>query len=377
MSDDLQFVSPEPVQRVETAVPRPSLPLLILAIIGVVAALFFARDFVVPLLIGILLSYTLSPLVDRLHGWRLPLPLAAALVLLLLTGGVAYVTYAVSGQAATMIEKLPEAARKLRQSQSIARQSAPTPLQNMQAAAQELQQVAANAAQKPGVRAAARPSAQASAWLEDYALEQSALLLSVLAQMPIVLLLTYFLLASGDHFRRKLVTFVGPSLSRKKGALRTLTEIDTQVQRFLLVTLACNALIGVVTWLALWALGVEQAGAWGVMAGVLHFIPYLGALLMAVAAGVAGYLQFGAPLPALGVAALVTLIGGAVGMGFMPWLQSRYARITAAVLFIALLFFGWLWGVAGLLLGAPLIAIAKVICDRVDGLHRVGELLGH
>jgi predicted PurR-regulated permease PerM len=355
---------------------RRSVAPLVLATIGVVAALYLARDFVVPLLIGILASYALSPLVDRLHAWRLPLPLAAALVLVLLTGGAGYVTYAVSGQAATMIEKLPEAARKLRLSQSGARQSVPTPLQNVQAAAQELQQVAADAAQKPGVRAAARPSAQTSSWLEDYALEQSALLLSVLAQMPIVLLLTYFLLASGDHFRRKLVAFVGPSLSRKKGALRTLTEIDTQVQRFLLVTLACNALIGVVTWLALWALGVEQAGAWGVIAGVLHFIPYLGALMMALAAGVAGYLQFGAPLPALGVAAVVTLIGGAVGMGFMPWLQSRYARINAAVLFIALLFFGWMWGVAGMLLGAPLIAIAKVVCDRVEALRRVGELLG-
>ena len=348
----------------------------ILATIGLVGALYFARGFLVPLLIGILGSYTLSPLVDRLQSRLVPRALAAALVLVLLAGGTAWVAYAVSGQAAAMIEKLPEAARKLRQSQTVSRQSVPTPLQNVKEAASELQRVATDAAQKPGTRTVIRAEAQTSSWLQDYALAQSALLLSVLAQMPIVLLLTYFLLASGDHFRRKLVHFVGPSLARKKDALRALVEIDSQVQRYLLVTLASNALIGLITWLAFLALGVEQAAAWGVLAGVLHFIPYLGALATAVIAGVAGYLQFGAPLPALGVAALATLIGGAIGMGFMPWLQSRYAGVNAAVLFIALLFFGWLWGVAGLLLGAPLIAIAKVICDRVDALKPVGELLG-
>ena len=348
----------------------------ILATIGLVGALYFARGFLVPLLICILGSYTLSPLVDRLQSRLVPRALAAALVLVLLAGGTAWVAYAVSGQAAAMIEKLPEAARKLRQSQTVSRQSVPTPLQNVKEAASELQRVATDAAQKPGTRTVIRAEAQTSSWLQDYALAQSALLLSVLAQMPIVLLLTYFLLASGDHFRRKLVHFVGPSLARKKDALRALVEIDSQVQRYLLVTLASNALIGLITWLAFLALGVEQAAAWGVLAGVLHFIPYLGALATAVIAGVAGYLQFGAPLPALGVAALATLIGGAIGMGFMPWLQSRYAGVNAAVLFIALLFFGWLWGVAGLLLGAPLIAIAKVICDRVDALKPVGELLG-
>ncbi len=369
----------------EVGVPRdPVIPVLrrspaaaILATIGLVAALYFARGFIVPLLIGILASYTLRPLVDRIQSRHLPRPVAAALVLALLTGGAGYVAYAVSGQAAVMIEKLPEAARKLRLSQTVSRDSAPTPLQNVQAAAQELQRVAADAAQMRGARPAGRPNTENSSWLQDYALAQSALLLAVLAQMPIVLLLTYFLLASGDHFRRKLVEFVGPTLSRKKSVLHTLAEIDTQVQHYLLVTLVSNALIGVVTWLAFWALGMEQAGAWGVLAGVLHFVPYLGPVVLAGAAGVAAYLQFGAPLPALGVAAVATLIGGSIGMGLTPWLQSRYSRVNAAVLFIALLFFGWLWGVAGLLLGAPLIAIAKVICDRVEVLQSTGKLLGH
>ena len=92
--------------------------------------------------------------------------------------------------------------------------------------------------------------------------------------------------------------------------------------------------------------------------------------------GVAAFLQFGSLIHALAVAGVSLLVAGAVGFGFMVWLQGRFARVNAAVLFIALLFFGWLWGVAGLLLGAPLLAIAKVICDRVESLKPAGDLMG-
>jgi predicted PurR-regulated permease PerM len=215
-----------------------------------------------------------------------------------------------------------------------------------------------------------------STWLLDYTLAQSALLATVAAQTPIVLLLTYFLLASGAHFRRKLVQLVGPSLSRKKDAVHILEEIDAQVQRYLLAMLASNALLGVTTWLAFLALGLDQAGVWGVAAGVFHFVPYLGPALMALGSGVAAFLQSGSALYALGVGGVSLLLAGLIGFGFMTWLQSRFARVNAAVLFIALLFFGWLWGVWGLLLGAPLVAIAKVVFDRVESLKPAGELLG-
>ena len=125
------------------------------------------------------------------------------------------------------------------------------------------------------------------------------------------------------------------------------------------------------------ALGVEQAGVWGVVAGVLHFIPYLGPVVFALASGVAAFMQFGNVLDALAVAGASLVVATIVGSLILTWVQGRYARVNAAVLFIALLFFGWLWGVWGLLLGAPLVAIAKVVCDRVESLQPVGELLGH
>jgi predicted PurR-regulated permease PerM len=348
----------------------------ILTVIALVAALFLARAFFVPFLIGILASYALHPVVDWLKACHVPRPVGAALVLAVLAGSLSWITFSLQDQAAAVIEKLPEAARKLRENLSDARTSGPTALQNMQEAANEIQGAAIDAGAKQGTRVIAVKTSEPSAWLRDYALAQSALLFTVAAQTPIVLLLTYFLLASGTHFRRKLVQFVGPSLSRKKDAVRILEEIDVQVQRYLFAVLVSNALVAVCTWLAFEALGMQHAAVWGVAAGVLHFIPYLGPVLIALASGVAAFLQFGSLLNALAVAGVSLLLAGTIGFGFMTWMQSRFARVNAAVLFIALLFFGWLWGAWGLLLGAPLVAIVKVICDRVDALKPAGELLG-
>ena len=372
--------APVPALRV-VRYTRTGVALVILAAIAVVAALFFARAFFVPLLIGILASYTLRPVVDWLRRFRIPQAIAAALVLVVLVTGVSWIGYALSDEVTVVIEKLPDAARRLRAKLTSTRSSVPTALQNVQEAANELQKAATDVAQKPGTRER-RPTVvvaaatDSSAWFRDYALAQSALLLSIAAKTPIVLLLAYFLLASGDHFRRKLVLLVGPSLTRKKEVLAILEEVDAQVQRYLLVMLVSNALIALGTWLALEAMGMEQAGVWGVFAGVMHFVPYLGPVVVAIASGVAAFVQFGSLLVAVSVGGATLLIAGLIGMVFMTWLQSRVARVNAAVLFIAILFFGWLWGIAGVLLGAPLVAIARVVCDRVESLKPVGELLG-
>jgi predicted PurR-regulated permease PerM len=371
------------MEEVESPPPRSpaSLGVGILVAIALVAALYLARGFFVPLLIGILASYALSPVVDWLKALRIPHAVGAALVLAALLAGMSWVTLSLGGDAAAIIETLPEAARKVRQQLSAASAGHSTTLQKIQETATELQGAASEASEprkplKPLQPLPAR-TAEPSSWLRDYLLAQTALLFTAAAQFPVVLLLTYFLLASGAHFRRKLVQLVGPSLSAKKDAVRILEEIDTQIQRYLIATLGANVLIAIGTWLAFEALGMERAGVWGVAAGVLHFIPYLGPVLFAIASGMAGYLQFGTAGGALAVAGVSLLVAGAIGSLIMTWLQGRLSRVNAAVLFIALLFFGWLWGIWGLLLGAPLLAIAKVICDRVESLKPVGELLGH
>jgi predicted PurR-regulated permease PerM len=357
---------------------RINVPLAVLAVIALVAVLHFARGFFVPVLIGVLMSYALRPVVDVLCSVHVPRAIAAALVLVLLVSGTGWMVQSLADEAVVALEKLPEAARKLRQVLRSNTSTVPAALQKVQEAADELQRAATDVARKPGARPAPPPPPPSGSmtWVRDYAVAQSALLASIAAQTPIVLLLTYFLLASGDHFRRKVVQLVGPALSRKKDAVRMMEEIDVQVQRYLFVMIASNALIAFAIWLAFGALGVEQAGLWGLAAGVLHFIPYLGTVLVIIAAAIAAFLQFGTVLQALAVAGAATVITVLIGMGFMTWLQSRFASVSAAVLFIALLFFGWLWGVAGLLLGAPIVAIAKVVCDRVESLQSVGELLG-
>lgn len=347
----------------------------ILAVIAFAASLYLARAFFVPLFIGIFASYALHPLVDLLKACRIPQAIAAALVMVGLVGGLGWTSVSLSDDAAAMIEKLPQAAAKLRKNLTHQKTTTPTPLQNVQKAATELERAATDVA---GARKSApiSPNALPTAWLHDYLLAQLALIAAVIAQAPIVLLLTYFLLAAGDHFRRKLMEFVGPSHARKKEALRILEEIDTQMQRYLLATVISNILVAVSTWLAFMALDMQQAGAWGVTAGLLHFIPYLGPALFAVASGVAAFLQFGSPLYAVTVAGISLLIATAIGLVFMTWLQGRFARVNTAVLFIVLLFFGWLWGAWGLLLGAPILAVVKTICDRVEILKPVGGLLG-
>ncbi len=355
---------------------RSAIALWILALIALVAALYLARAFIVPLLFGLLISYTLGPVVDWFERYRVPRALGAAFVLGTLVGGVFWMAFSLSGDAAQMIEKLPDAARRLRQSLSIIATGSPRALHHVQEAADELQGVAVDAGLKSQNTPVVVTPDPGTVWFRDFMLAQSASLAAFTAQAPVVLLLTYFLLASGTHFRRKLVRLVGPTLSQKKEAVRILEEVDDQIQRYLLVMLISNVLVAVLTWFAFEMIGLEHAGAWGAVAGISHFIPYLGPGTVALASGMAGLLQFESLPQALLVVGMFLLISGALGMGLKTWLQGRFAGVNASVLFIVLLFFGWLWGIAGLLLGAPLLAIFKAICDRIEALKPVGELLG-
>lgn len=374
-------ISPNPVAHPGSlaAVSSRFLPmnvsLGILAIIACIAALYLARAFFVPLLIGILASYTLSPVVGWLKACYVPRPVGSALVLLVLVGSVSWIASSMSDDAAAIIKKLPEATRKMRRN-LLETRTGPTALQNIQEVAKQLQGATDDARSKPGSLLAGSGAVERSTWLSDYVVAQSSLLFAVISQAPIVLLLSYFLLSSGTHFRRKLVGLVGPSLSRKKEAIHILDGITVQIQRFLLTMLLSNTMVGIATWIAFKALGIEQAGAWGVVAGILHSIPYLGPAAIAVGSGMAAFLQFGTLLDAIAVTGASLLVTGTIGFLFMPWIQSRFANVNAAVLFIALLFFGWLWGAWGLLLGAPLVAIVKVVCDGVQLLRPIGELLG-
>jgi predicted PurR-regulated permease PerM len=190
-----------------------------------------------------------------------------------------------------------------------------------------------------------------------------------------LLLLVVFLLLSGDTFKRKLTRISGPSLSKRKITVAILEDIDQSIQNYMLTLLAANIVLGILTWIAFRFIGLDNAGAWAVAAGILHFIPYLGPALTALATGMAAFMQFESVSMALLVAICSLAIATLVGMVLFTWMSGKMCRMNTTAVFVALLFWGWLWGVWGLLFAIPIMGIVKVFAERIEDLQPLAELL--
>ena len=199
---------------------------------------------------------------------------------------------------------------------------------------------------------------------------------AAVGQLVLILFLAYFLLASGDLYRRKLLKIVGPSLSKKKITLQILLEIDRQIEMFLIMEVFTSIIVAVATWLAFRALGVEQAALWGILAGVFNSIPYFGPVLVSGGTAVVAFMQFGNIHMAFIVSGVSLAITSLEGFLLTPWLTSRAARMNAVAIFVGLLFWGWVWNVWGMLLAVPMLMVLKAIGDHVEDFHALGELLG-
>lgn len=347
--------------------------LVVLAAAASVALLRFAADFFVPLVTGILLAYTLQPVVNLLERLRIPRTAAATLVVFAVTGMVIGGAYALADDVSAAVGVLPDAARKLRVALRESGLEGDSPIARVQQAAKELDAVAADssAAARP-----ARPVPESGLGqrLQTFLLIQMKDAAYAAGQLGAAAALALFVLAGGDAFRRKLMRFVGPSLARKRVTMELLGDVVTQVQRYLLVMLVTNVTIGAATGTLLAAGGLENAAAWGVATALLHFVPYLGAGVAAIGIAVAGFLQFESLTIATLYAGVTVLLATSIGLFFQTWLQSRAGNLNAAAVFASLLFFGWAWGAWGLVLGGPITAVAKAIADRLA--PPVGDLLG-
>jgi predicted PurR-regulated permease PerM len=197
-----------------------------------------------------------------------------------------------------------------------------------------------------------------------------------LGQALLVIFLVFFLLLAGDTFKRKLVRIAGSSKSKRKITVSILDDINLSIQRYMLMLLVTNVLVALLTWAALRMIGLENAGAWAVFAGVSHLIPYFGPVVTAGTTAMAAYIQFGNFSMMLLVAGTTLVIATLIGTFVTTWMTGRIAKMNTAAVFISLLFWGWLWGVWGLLLAIPIIAITKVISQHVEELQPVAELLG-
>ncbi len=199
---------------------------------------------------------------------------------------------------------------------------------------------------------------------------------AVAGQASVVLFLVFFLLTAGDTFRRKVVRIAGPTLSKRRITLEVLDDITGQIQRYLLVQVVTSILVGVATWLAFLWLGLEHAAIWGIAAAVFNTIPYVGPVVVTGGTALVALLQFGSLGMGLLIGAVSLLITSLEGYLLTPWLTGRAGKMNAVAVFVGVLFWGWLWGVWGLLLGVPIIMVVKAVCERVEGLQPVGELLG-
>jgi len=339
-------------------------------------ALRWAAEIVIPVLMGLLFSYALTPLVDRLVRAGVPRALGAAAVMIALVGGVAWGTWSLSDQANNLIESLPNAAQKLRDTlHPTQRDPSPSTMDSVQKAAATLAQATDSTTKStPGVAKVqiVKPSFN----IQDYLFAGTMRAAEAAAQVLVVAFITYFLLAAGDTFRRKLARIAGPNFAKRKITVQALDEITEQIQRYLLVQLLTSVAVGVATGLAFWALGFNNAAVWGVLAGVMNLVPYLGTAIISAASAVVALLQFGTLHMAVAVGSVSIVLHVISGYIITPWLTSRTSRLNAVVVFIGVLAWGWLWGVWGLLLGTPILMALKAICDRVDDLKAIGELLG-
>jgi predicted PurR-regulated permease PerM len=187
----------------------------------------------------------------------------------------------------------------------------------------------------------------------------TASLIAGIGQFVVVIALVYFLLVAGDSFRRTLIRISGDSLSKKKITVQILDEIDSQIQRYLLVQVLSSVLLALVTWIVFAWVGLDNALFWACFGGVLHLIPYVGPTAFVVITALVAYVQFDTLQPVVVLVGITLALVGVIGLLLVPWLTQRVGRINAVIVFVALLFWGWLWGVWGLLLGVPIVMASR------------------
>ena len=369
---DHLFPSNDPIQVRNVA-------LLIISTLAVIFAMDWAQSFIVTVLLGGLLAYALNPLVIRLESVKVHRVIGSSLIIIALMAGIIFSGYALRGQVQSIISILPEAAIKLTSGIAVKRGDPLTNMQKVQIAANQVETAASSVEnniktkKKPVMRVVLE---EPKFKIGDFLWRSSLGVFGFIAEAITMIFLAYFFLLSGDTFKRKLVKITGPSLTQKKITVNILMDINSSIQGYMFMLLITNVIVGILSWAAFRALGLENSGAWAVAAGFMHIVPYFGPVATAAATGMAAYMQFNSILMALLVSGASLVIATVVGVFITTWMTGRIAKMNAAAVFISLIFFSWLWGLWGMLLGIPVIVILKVICEHIEHLQPIAELLG-
>jgi predicted PurR-regulated permease PerM len=334
--------------------------LLILTLLALLYTLRFAQAFFLPIVLAILLNLLLSPVVRLLRSIRIPEPLGAGIVIVVLLGVLGFGVYRLTPAASAWLARAPESLETLqRRIQPLRR-----PVEQVTKAAEQVEQATDMDKKTPQVEIKG-PSLTQQVFGGTTAMLSAAI---------VVVFLTYFLLASGQLFLQKLVAVL-PQLKDKKTAVRIVRETEAQVSTYLVVTTVINTGVGVVTGVALWLLDMPNPLLWGVIAGVLNFVPYIGGLINTVILTLAAFLTFEDVGRALLIPIVFTLINLLEGNLITPWIVGRRMRLNTVAVFTGLVFWWYVWGVPGAILAVPIMATIKITCDHIESLRPIGEFL--
>jgi predicted PurR-regulated permease PerM len=212
--------------------------------------------------------------------------------------------------------------------------------------------------------------------LRDYLKDTGLGFVGAGAEFLVIALLAFLMLVTGDLFKHKFFRLAGPSLAEKKLTLEVIKTIDRQIEQYLVARLLISLMVAVATGSALWYVGLDYAPVWGVIAGVLNVVPYIGPTIACAAITAAALLQFGALEPTLTAAGASVVIAAIEGNLISPWITSRAGELNTVAVFVSILFWGWAWDVWGLVLAVPIAVALKAAADHIEPLQPVGELLG-
>lgn len=369
-------------------------------IIATVATLFFLRaaaQLLIPIVIGVLISYALEPAVAWLARHRVPRVVGTSLLLLALLGLGGWGLYSLRDDAAQAVEALPEAARRARE--MVISRSASGPGASLQKAAEELQGSGSGAAPAGGQRTSAESSAQQQNAPDSPTGDQQAQaggpaqqdsgsgmgglvqrgvgsIFALAGHLLVIFFLVFFLLLSGHHVRNRLLEIAGPQEDGRHVVATIVDDINAQIQRFLLVRLVTAIIVGVLTWIVLVWMGVQNAAVWGILAGVFNSIPYFGPVIVSGGLLVVGLVQGGGLTQALQMSGAALVITSLEGWLLTPPLMGKAERMSALAVFLGLLLWTWVWGAWGTILAVPMLVVLKSVADHVQPLKPIGRLLG-
>jgi predicted PurR-regulated permease PerM len=342
-----------------------SLSALILAVLAVIAALYVGKEVVLPVAFAIVLKLLLQPLLDFLHcRLRLPTAVGALIIIVGLFGVTGTIAFTISGPASGWIQKAPEVLPSLKDKLVVLRQ----PLDYMQQAFKQVEEVATPGGQDGTPTVAVKDQSAIASKL-------AAGTFHFLGQLFTTLVILFFLLAAGDRLLRGLIEVL-PTFSDKRQAVDIASEIQHQIGGYLLTITLMNSLVGIVTGLTMWSLGLGDPILWGSAAFLLNYVPILGPLTGIGVFLVAGILTLDWPWLALLPAGIYTIIHIAEGEIVTPMLLSRRFTLSPVLVIVSLFFWHFIWGVAGALLAVPLLAMFKIICDRIKVLQPAGHIIG-